>query len=1021
MEKTNRRKVFIFHLPGMAILALSCAALAAGQISISGAIAQSSATHPQIAGIRVGPHVTVSGPGPDFPSSNGYCDMDILADEHTTVFPPGTLPGQTDYLFFVTAAPYANTVTDASTNFRSQTSGMVVLSSSGPAGGQWALDFAPGFGKYSSTRDGASTARNTNLCQTHGQVLRTPVLHNVCPSFVNGVGNATFDLTYAGPGSVLIDPTNLGPRELLAVYNGNNNCIGHDGNPKNSEDEMTGYYTTTGVATSDDYGQSWPVYRTNYQLYPGETPAAPNAPEGASGADVCGSDLDETCSPAKNASGIYFGRQPALTPSLTVEEAVAAGARLKYTIGSQEPSAFIDDVQASLTSSASDIYLYTVQISACASIYCPASTPGNQGTISVARAKLNGGTGPLDFTRWYGPSASYNSYINGTAGASFNLQTTYALNTPFTNAGTGYNGGSPAHGGIDSPIFPMDNTNSATSYRTCQAGGTGGDNDQRQGMGSISYVPATKQYLLTFVCSSPSDPSQPVPTHFDATQKGAAIFYSTLDAGLYDLSRQDKWSPPQEVAGSWEPFTPDRRICSNDHKLCANDADCAPIAGGTVQNICALPSASDCLTPAIQRASQDPNDSADTGCDLDRYSGWYPSFMSTGKNTDPTHPTNPSYLSTSADGYIFSMEGCLGPTCREFPRVYNSRQYWIDVTNVPAPSIAVTPTSLQFTYTVGGTVSLAQSIQITNSGGGTLSWAASPSATWVGLSAASGTAPATLSVSVSPTNLAAGSYSATVLIIAAGATGSPVSISVSLVVQAPQPNITAVANGASYQAGFASATWVSIFGTDLSQTTRLWQNNDFVNGLLPTSLSGVSATINGRAAYVEYISPTQVNVLAPDDSTVGPVPTQVTTAQGKSNSFTAQKQQFAPGFFTIAGNYVAAQHADYSYVGKPGLLAGATTQPAKPGETILIYGTGFGPTSPPVSSSQLVTAAAILANSVQFTIGGVAAPVAYAGLVGAGLYQFNVTVPNVPSGDAAVVAKIGGVQTQTGVLITIQQ
>ena len=149
---------------------------------------------------------------------------------------------------------------------------------------------------------------------------------------------------------------------------------------------------------------------------------------------------------------------------------------------------------------------------------------------------------------------------------------------------------------------------------------------------------------------------------------------------------------------------------------------------------------------------------------------------------------------------------------------------------------------------------------------------------------------------------------------------------------------------------------------------------------------------------------------------------QVTTAQGKSNSLTAQKQQLAPAFFTIGGGYVAAQHADYTYVGKPGLIAGVTTQPAKPGETILLYGTGFGPTSPPLPSAQLVTTPAVLANSVQVTIGGVPVPhVDYAGLVEAGLYQFNVTVPNVPGGDAAVVAQIAGVQTQTGVSITIQQ
>ena len=234
-------------------------------------------------------------------------------------------------------------------------------------------------------------------------------------------------------------------------------------------------------------------------------------------------------------------------------------------------------------------------------------------------------------------------------------------------------------------------------------------------------------------------------------------------------------------------------------------------------------------------------------------------------------------------------------------------------------------------------------------------------------------------------------------------------------------SVTAMANGASFQAGFASATWVSIFGTNLSQSTRTWQAGDFANGLLPTSLSGVSVTVNGLAAYVEYISPTQVNVLAPDDAMVGAVQVQVTTAQGSSNNFTAQKQQFAPAFFTMGGSYVAAQHADYTYVGTPGLIAGVTTQPAKPGEIILLYATGFGPTSPPLPSAQLVTTPAVLANSFQVTIGGVAAPVAYAGLVEAGLYQFNVTVPNVPNGDAAVVAQIGGLQTQTGVSITIQQ
>jgi uncharacterized protein (TIGR03437 family) len=118
---------------------------------------------------------------------------------------------------------------------------------------------------------------------------------------------------------------------------------------------------------------------------------------------------------------------------------------------------------------------------------------------------------------------------------------------------------------------------------------------------------------------------------------------------------------------------------------------------------------------------------------------------------------------------------------------------------------------------------------------------------------------------------------------------------------------------------------------------------------------------------------------------------------------------------------VAAEHADYSLVGAANLLPGATTTPAKPGETILLYGTGFGPTTPPLPTAQLVTTAEPLANAVAISIGGVAVTAAFSGLVGPGLYQFNVTVPSLPNGDAAVLATIGGVATQTGVLVTVQQ
>ena len=134
-------------------------------------------------------------------------------------------------------------------------------------------------------------------------------------------------------------------------------------------------------------------------------------------------------------------------------------------------------------------------------------------------------------------------------------------------------------------------------------------------------------------------------------------------------------------------------------------------------------------------------------------------------------------------------------------------------------------------------------------------------------------------------------------------------------------------------------------------------------------------------------------------------------------------RSYAPAFFTFdSGKYVAAEHSNYSLLGAAGLIPGVTTTPAQPDEIILMYGTGFGPTDPASPTDQLVaTAAPLPANSVTVTIGGVAATVQFAGLVESGLYQFNVTVPpGLPSGDAAVLATIGGVQSQSGVSITIQ-
>lgn len=242
-----------------------------------------------------------------------------------------------------------------------------------------------------------------------------------------------------------------------------------------------------------------------------------------------------------------------------------------------------------------------------------------------------------------------------------------------------------------------------------------------------------------------------------------------------------------------------------------------------------------------------------------------------------------------------------------------------------------------------------------------------------------------------------------------GTTGND---AINIMVASPALAITGVVSAGSFQAGIAPATWLAIYGTSLAQTTYTWQAPDFVNGALPTSLQGVSVTIDGKPAYVEYVSPTQINVLAPDDTTTGSVSVQITANSEVSNTFTAQEQQFAPSFFASSG-IVAAEHANYNGIGP--------ASPAAPGEEITLFGTGFGSTTPDSPTGQLVSAAAQLANPVQISIGGVSVTPVWAGLVESGLYQFNVVVPtSLASGNAAVTATIGGVSTQSGVSLPIQ-
>ena len=239
-----------------------------------------------------------------------------------------------------------------------------------------------------------------------------------------------------------------------------------------------------------------------------------------------------------------------------------------------------------------------------------------------------------------------------------------------------------------------------------------------------------------------------------------------------------------------------------------------------------------------------------------------------------------------------------------------------------------------------------------------------------------------------------------------------------------QPAITSVLNGASYRPGIEAGSWVEIQGVNLANTFpgRKWRDDEIVNGKLPTSLDGVSVTIDGKPAFVYYISPTQINVQAPSGSATGPVNVVVTNNGNASAPATAQLQAAAPAFFMYgATNYaIASRLPDYALVGDPSAIPG--TVAAKPGDIVVLWGTGFGATDPAVAAGSPVSGAPTLVTAPTVTVGGAPAQVISAVLTTgtAGLYQVTIQLPSaLPAGAVAVQASVGGAQTQAGALLFV--
>jgi len=297
--------------------------------------------------------------------------------------------------------------------------------------------------------------------------------------------------------------------------------------------------------------------------------------------------------------------------------------------------------------------------------------------------------------------------------------------------------------------------------------------------------------------------------------------------------------------------------------------------------------------------------------------------------------------------------------------------------------------------------------------------------------------PAGVTASFTPSSIAAPGSGTAMLQFTASATATPATaaititgtggsltetagLTLTIAASTPAPAIKAIVNGAGSQPGFASTAWFTIYGTNLAPVTDTWANA-IVAGNLPTSLDGVTVSVGGQPAYPEYISPTQINAVAPNVG-IGIAAVTVSGANGTGTAMVAP-QTVQPAFFEW-GSYAVATHQDFSYAAKNGTLS-VVTVPAAPGEAIILWGTGLGSTTPAAPAGSVVPAGAAYYTSspVSVMLGSTAVTVYGAALAPgfAALYQVAIEIPqSLSAGDYPVVATVSGAQSPPNVLLTVQ-
>ena len=238
--------------------------------------------------------------------------------------------------------------------------------------------------------------------------------------------------------------------------------------------------------------------------------------------------------------------------------------------------------------------------------------------------------------------------------------------------------------------------------------------------------------------------------------------------------------------------------------------------------------------------------------------------------------------------------------------------------------------------------------------------------------------------------------------------------------QAPAYTAAAIVNASDYTAGpFAPNSVLAIFGTNLSWYTHALAPGDIAADTLPIELDGVGVYVDDWPAPLLYVSGPQINFIVPGNEISGDITVRVTREGVSGPSVTVTLADAAPALFDDGNGYAIATHADGT------LLNDAS--PGQPGEIVVIYATGLGPTEPNPTPGAIPQTAASLQwlDSLTVSLDGTVLPpfrIKYAGVtpLSAGLYQINLEIPQDAGPDPVIQVTVGTQSDADGLKLAVE-